>query len=76
MKRDDRQFKKNDKKLKHQYFILLCVSTFSLLLLMMSVSKAADPSADYPSRPIEYVTHSAPGSQTDVYCRQICDGGR
>jgi putative tricarboxylic transport membrane protein len=73
MKRPDQQFMMNDNQFRPRCFMRLCAAIFSLLLIMAADSKAADPSAAYPSRPIEYVTQSAPGSHTDVYCRTISD---
>jgi putative tricarboxylic transport membrane protein len=53
--------------------LLLCVSILLMLLLIAIDSKAADPSADYPSRPIELVVHSGPGSGADMFGRIISD---
>jgi putative tricarboxylic transport membrane protein len=71
MKRDDRQIKMNDKQVKLTYPLLISVAVFSLLFLMAVDSKAADPAAGYPSRPIECVTHNAPGGSMDVMGRVI-----
>jgi putative tricarboxylic transport membrane protein len=73
MKSDDRQLKKNDKKWKSQFVISLFVAIFSLLLLAAVDGKAANPLADYPSRPIEYVVHSSPGGNNDIYARTVSD---
>jgi putative tricarboxylic transport membrane protein len=61
MKKENRQMEKDNRKLKIKDSMFLFVTVFSLLLLMAIDGKAADPSVDYPSRPIEYVTHG-PGS--------------
>jgi putative tricarboxylic transport membrane protein len=53
--------------------LLLFVSIFSMLLLAAVDGKAADPSEDYPSRLIEFVVHSAPGSGSDMLGRIISD---
>ncbi|MDI6755214.1 MAG: tripartite tricarboxylate transporter substrate binding protein [Thermodesulfobacteriota bacterium] len=66
MKRDDRQ-------LRNQGGLLVCVAIFSLLLLMAVDGKAADPSADYPSRPIDYVCHTSPGGSMDVLGRLVAN---
>lgn len=64
MERDDRQWKT-------QRGLLFCMAIFSVLLLMVVDGKAAEPS--YPSRPIELVTHNAPGGAMDVFVRLISD---
>jgi putative tricarboxylic transport membrane protein len=56
-------------KLKIPGGLLLCVSIFLMLSLIAVESNAADPSAAYPSRPIEYVVHSSPGANNDVLGR-------
>jgi putative tricarboxylic transport membrane protein len=71
MGRADRQSKMKDKRLKPMYFEMLCMTIFSLLIITLSDCKAADPSADYPSRPIEFVVHSAAGSASDMMGRLI-----
>ncbi len=71
MKRDTRQPKPIDNPLKSQYVMSVCVAIISLLLLMPSHGTAADPSAGYPSRPIDFVAPSAPGSPFDVLNRLI-----
>jgi len=40
----------------------MCVASFLVLLLVVAAGEAADPSAGYPSRPIEYVSHSKSGA--------------
>jgi putative tricarboxylic transport membrane protein len=64
MRRDVRQ-------LEFQNVLLLFTVIFSSLLFIAVASNAANPSADYPSRPVELVTHSGPGSGIDVMCRLI-----
>jgi putative tricarboxylic transport membrane protein len=73
MKQADRQLNKTDKKLRPQYFMPLYVAIFLLLFIMVVDSRAADLSADYPSRTIEYVVHNAPGTQVDVMARLVTD---
>jgi putative tricarboxylic transport membrane protein len=73
MGKADRQSIKKDKRLKPLYFDMLCVAIFSLLVFASSDGKAADPSADYPSRPIDYIVHTAPGSPHDVTGRLMSD---
>jgi putative tricarboxylic transport membrane protein len=53
--------------------LLFCVSMFLMLLLMAVDGKAADPSANYPSRAISFVTHLGPGSNGDTLGRLISD---
>ena len=72
MERDDRQSKKNDKQFKSLYAFLLWVPIFSLVLMAVD-GMAADPSADYPSRTIEYVVHSSPGGNNDIFARMVSD---
>ncbi len=60
MERDGSQFRKNGRTMKSPSVMLYCVVLFSLLLFAATDVRAADPSAgDYPSKPIEYVTHAA-----------------
>jgi putative tricarboxylic transport membrane protein len=53
-------------------FLLFLVSFLSALLIAVD-SKAADPAADYPSRPVELIHQGAPGSNTDAPTRLIAD---
>jgi len=73
MKREDGQLRENDNPLRLQYLLLLCAAIFSLLLLRVVDGKAADPSAEYPSRPIEYAVHSSPGGNHDLFSRMVSD---
>ncbi len=73
MKRENRQLRKNARQLKVRYFVLLSVTIFSLLFFIAVDGKAADPSATYPSRPIDLVVHGAPGGSADTMGRLISD---
>jgi len=74
MKEEDRPInKKNDKPLMSQRVFLLCVASFSLLVLMVEDSKSADSAAGYPSKPIEYAVHSSPGGNSDRFSRLVSD---
>jgi putative tricarboxylic transport membrane protein len=53
--------------------LLLGVPIFLMLLLIPADGKAADPSAGYPSKPVEFVAHSAPGSSNDLIGRLMSD---
>jgi putative tricarboxylic transport membrane protein len=64
---------KTDRQLRLQDGFILYVAIFLLLFLMEVDCRAADPSADYPSRPINYVTHSGPGSSMDILGRLLND---
>ena len=64
--------KRKDKQFGSQRTLRLCVMIFSLLLVA-DHSMAADSAVDYPSRPVEYVTHVAAGNTLDVICRMISD---
>jgi putative tricarboxylic transport membrane protein len=72
MKRDDKKLKKNTKECM-PHVLLLLVASFSLLFLMAGDGRAAESASDYPSKPIEYVTHAAPGSNVDLYTRAFAD---
>jgi putative tricarboxylic transport membrane protein len=65
--------KKDDGKSKLHNSLLLCMSIFFLLLLMTADGKAADPSADYPSKPIDIICHSGPGSSNDTVGRMMAE---
>ncbi len=65
--------KRAHRQLRNQIGLLIYVATLSYLLLMAVDSKAANPSADYPSRPIEFVAPSGPGSAWDVLGRLMSD---
>ncbi len=65
--------KRAHRQLRDRRGLLVFVAMFSFLLLMAVDSKAADPSADYPSRPIEFVAPSGPGSAWDVLGRLMSD---
>ncbi len=43
------------------------------ILSLMPFQAADGASADYPSRPIEYVVHSSPGGNNDIYARMVSD---
>jgi tripartite-type tricarboxylate transporter receptor subunit TctC len=57
------------------HYLMRFCAAISLLLLLAAIDSGAagDPSAGYPSRPIEYVVHNAPGAGTDILGRMICD---
>lgn len=38
----------------------------ALVLLLPTAARSADPAASYPSKPIEYLTHSAPGGPQNI----------
>jgi putative tricarboxylic transport membrane protein len=63
----------NEFKLELQKSVFLCVIIFILMFFIEVDSKAANPSADYPSRPIELVVYREPGSSQDMMCRRISD---
>jgi putative tricarboxylic transport membrane protein len=65
--------KKDDRQLVFQNGLHLCATIFSLLILMVVNGEAADPSANYPSRPIELVVHLGPGSNSDMFARMVTD---
>ncbi len=68
MERDDRQLKNQA-----GLFLLVYVAIFSFIFLMAEDGKAADPSAGYPSRPIEYITHGSAGSGLDTMGRLMAE---
>jgi tripartite-type tricarboxylate transporter receptor subunit TctC len=53
--------------------LLLYVSIFMMLLLIAADGKAVDPSADYPTRPIECVIPGPAGTTNDILGRMISD---
>jgi putative tricarboxylic transport membrane protein len=57
---------KYDRQLRLQDGLLLGMTIIFLLFIMAVDSQVAYPAADYPSRPIEYVVHTAPGSANYV----------
>jgi putative tricarboxylic transport membrane protein len=61
------------RQLRNQNGLLVFMAIFSSLFLMSVNSEAADPSADYPSRPIEFIAPSGPGSAWDVVGRLMSD---
>ena len=65
--------KRDDRRLQPVFVMLACAAIFSLLLLMAAEGKAADPSADYPSRPITYVTHASIGGSMHIFGQLISD---
>ncbi len=72
MKKSAGQSEKKDKPLWYQYVLLIWVAISSLLLVWID-GEAADPSADYPSKPIEYAVHSSPGGNHDLFSRRVSD---
>jgi putative tricarboxylic transport membrane protein len=66
MKREGRHLRSYDG-------LFLCVASFSLLFLMAMEGKAADLSADYPSRPIECVVHVPAGGTNDRLARMVSE---
>jgi tripartite-type tricarboxylate transporter receptor subunit TctC len=71
MKREDRQLRKNERQRRSSRILPVGVAIFALLFLMASDGKAADPSADYPSKSIEIVVQTSPGGSNDVYSRMV-----
>jgi putative tricarboxylic transport membrane protein len=65
--------KKDDRHLAVQNRLLLCITAFLILIIIAVDSKAANPSADYPSRPLELVVFREPGSSQDMMARRISD---
>lgn len=64
--------KRSDRRLNPRYFSLLSVVVLSLLLTEGG-GNAADPSANYPSKPIEYVVYSAPGGGNAIFAQVVSD---
>jgi putative tricarboxylic transport membrane protein len=56
-----------------QYSMALCMTIFLMLFFMAVVGRTADPGADYPNKPIDYVVHVAPGAMHDIMGRLIND---
>lgn len=48
---------------------LVCLMAIASLLMLVVTANSATPAVDYPSKPIEYVTHAAPGGSMDVLGR-------
>jgi putative tricarboxylic transport membrane protein len=71
--KEDGQMRKDVRQLRTLGGLLLGVSIFLILLLIAIDSKAADPSADYPTRQIALVVHVAPGGTIDLMSRLIAD---
>ncbi len=76
MKRDKGRFKKNNNPYTVHYVFPVWIAIFSLLLLRVSEGKAADSSADYPSRPINYAVHSSPGGNSERFARVVSEAAK
>ncbi len=61
------------RKSKNQLGLLVCLVIFPLMLFTAVDCKAADPSADYPSRPINYAVHSSPGGNSERFARMVSE---
>jgi putative tricarboxylic transport membrane protein len=64
---------RDNKQLRPRRFMLFYSAIFPLLFLVATDVKAANPTADYPSRPITYVNHSSPGANSDIFSRLVSD---
>jgi len=51
------------KKFRRGLFVMVVMA---LVLLLTATANSADPAASFPSKPIEYVTHSAPGGPQNL----------
>jgi putative tricarboxylic transport membrane protein len=65
--------KRDGRKSRIRGSLLMGLGIVSLMFFPAVGGKAAAPSADYPSRPIEYVVHSSPGGNNDIYARLVSD---
>lgn len=55
--------------MKRYYFLFSCFLVLSIMFVQSAYCQ--DPGAKYPSRPIEYVTHVAPGGSMDIIGRVL-----
>src|SRR5512137_9352 len=52
---------------------LLCRFSAVLFLVFMFLGSPTIAAAAYPEKPIEFVTHSAPGGGSDIFARHIAN---
>ncbi|TSA46121.1 MAG: tripartite tricarboxylate transporter substrate binding protein [Deltaproteobacteria bacterium] len=52
---------------------ILCRFSVALFLVFMFLGSPTIVAAAYPEKPIEFVTHSAPGGGSDIFARRVAD---